>query len=124
MYKRQQYGVLVPAIARPDPEGGYELVAGHRRHRASAVSYTHLAAGHCNKQAFRSLDDFDIMYSKVIVHRDGNQCAQAVVRICLLYTSFCKQFQKMGVAFPLVSDGIFMIEHGESGIIFTLRNCM
>ncbi len=25
---------LVPAIARPDPEGGYELVAGHRRHRA------------------------------------------------------------------------------------------
>ena len=39
------------------------------------------AAGHCNKQAFRSLDDFDIMYSKVIVHRDGNQCAQAVVRI-------------------------------------------
>ena len=38
----KQYGVLVPAIARPDPEGGYELVAGHRRHRASAVSYTHL----------------------------------------------------------------------------------
>ena len=26
----RQYGVLVPAIARPDPEGGYELVAGHR----------------------------------------------------------------------------------------------
>ena len=26
----KQYGVLVPAIARPDPEGGYELVAGHR----------------------------------------------------------------------------------------------
>ena len=24
----KQYGVLVPAIARPDPEGGYELVAG------------------------------------------------------------------------------------------------
>ena len=24
----RQYGVLVPAIARPDPEGGYELVAG------------------------------------------------------------------------------------------------
>ena len=28
----RQYGILVPAIARPDPEGGYELVAGHRRH--------------------------------------------------------------------------------------------
>ena len=34
----KQYGVLVPAIARPDPEGGYELVAGHRRHRASQLA--------------------------------------------------------------------------------------
>ena len=34
----EQYGVLVPAIARPDPEGGYELVAGHRRHRASELA--------------------------------------------------------------------------------------
>ena len=31
----REYGVLVPAIARPDPNGGYELIAGHRRHRAS-----------------------------------------------------------------------------------------
>ena len=34
----RQYGVLVPAIARPDPSGGYELVAGHRRHRASQLA--------------------------------------------------------------------------------------
>ena len=34
----RQYGVLVPAIARPDPEGGYELIAGHRRHRASELA--------------------------------------------------------------------------------------
>ena len=34
----RQYGVLVPAIARPDPSGGYELVAGHRRHRASEIA--------------------------------------------------------------------------------------
>ena len=34
----KQYGVLVPAIARPDPNGGYELVAGHRRHRASELA--------------------------------------------------------------------------------------
>ena len=32
------YGVLVPAIARPREEGGYELVAGHRRHRASLLA--------------------------------------------------------------------------------------
>ena len=30
-----QFGVLAPALARPRPEGGYELVAGHRRMRAS-----------------------------------------------------------------------------------------
>ena len=34
----RQYGVLVPAIARPDPNGGYELVARHRRHRASELA--------------------------------------------------------------------------------------
>lgn len=34
----KQYGVLVPAIARPDPNGGYTLIAGHRRHRASELS--------------------------------------------------------------------------------------
>ncbi|WP_461815884.1 ParB/RepB/Spo0J family partition protein [Faecalimonas sp.] len=34
----KQYGVLVPAIARPDPNGGYEMVAGHRRHRASELA--------------------------------------------------------------------------------------
>lgn len=34
----KQYGVLVPAIARPRDKGGYELVAGHRRHRASELA--------------------------------------------------------------------------------------
>lgn len=34
----RQYGVLVPAIARPRGEGGYELIAGHRRHRASELA--------------------------------------------------------------------------------------
>ncbi len=29
-----RFGVLSPAIARPFPDGGYELVAGHRRHHA------------------------------------------------------------------------------------------
>ena len=34
----REYGVLVPAIARPDPDGGYELIAGHRRHYASKLA--------------------------------------------------------------------------------------
>ena len=29
-----RFGVLSPVIARPSPDGGYELVAGHRRHHA------------------------------------------------------------------------------------------
>ena len=33
-----QYGVLVPAIARSDLDGDYELVAGHRRHHASEIA--------------------------------------------------------------------------------------
>lgn len=34
----KRYGVLVPAIARPRNEGGYELVAGHRRKRACELA--------------------------------------------------------------------------------------
>lgn len=33
-----QFGVLAPALACPRPEGGYELVAGHRRMRASELA--------------------------------------------------------------------------------------
>ena len=33
-----QFGVLAPALARPRPEGEYELVAGHRRMRASELA--------------------------------------------------------------------------------------
>ena len=33
-----QFGVMMPAIARPRPEGGYELVSGHRRHHASLLA--------------------------------------------------------------------------------------
>lgn len=30
----KSYGVLLPAIVRPREEGGYEIIAGHRRHHA------------------------------------------------------------------------------------------
>lgn len=32
------YGVLTPAIARRRPEGGYELISGHRRHHAAQLA--------------------------------------------------------------------------------------
>lgn len=34
----KQYGVLVPALVRPKPEGGYEMVAGHKRLTASELA--------------------------------------------------------------------------------------
>ena len=34
----QEYGVLTPAIVRPDPDGGYEIISGHRRHHASELA--------------------------------------------------------------------------------------
>ena len=34
----KEYGVLTPAIARPDPDGGYEIISGHRRHHASGLA--------------------------------------------------------------------------------------
>lgn len=33
----KQYGVLVPTIARPRSQGGYEILSGHRRHHASII---------------------------------------------------------------------------------------
>lgn len=34
----REYGVLTPAIVRPDPYGGYEIISGHRRHHASELA--------------------------------------------------------------------------------------
>ena len=34
----RQYGVLVPAIVRPREDGGYEIVAGHRRKHGSELA--------------------------------------------------------------------------------------
>ena len=34
----KQYGVLVPTLVRPKPEGGYEMVAGHRRKKAADLA--------------------------------------------------------------------------------------
>ena len=47
-----KHGVLVPGIVRPRPEGGYEIVAGHRRKRGSE-----LAGRDTMPVIVRSLDD-------------------------------------------------------------------
>ena len=34
----REFGVLTPAICRPDGKGGYEILSGHRRHHASEIA--------------------------------------------------------------------------------------
>ena len=34
----RDFGGLTPAIVRPDPDGGYEIISGHRRHHASELA--------------------------------------------------------------------------------------
>ena len=34
----QEFGVLQPAIVRPDSDGGFEILSGHRRHHACQVA--------------------------------------------------------------------------------------
>ena len=59
----KQYGVLVPAIARPLESGGYELVSGHRRRHASEL------AGLTEMPVIvRDLDD----YAATIIMVDSN----------------------------------------------------
>jgi len=56
----EKHGVRYPAIVRPRPEGGYEIVAGHRRKRACEI------AGRSTIPAIiRDLDDDDAVLTMV-----------------------------------------------------------
>lgn len=59
----KEYGVLTPAIARPDPDGGYEIISGHRRHHASE-----LAGKETMPVIVREMDD----YAAIILMVDSN----------------------------------------------------
>ena len=59
----KEYGVLVPGIARPRPGGGYEIISGHRRKRASE-----LAGKETMPVIIRNLDDD----AAVIIMVDSN----------------------------------------------------
>lgn len=56
----KEYGVLVPAIARPLPDGKYELISGHRRKRACE-----LAGLETMPVIIRELDDDDAVIAMV-----------------------------------------------------------
>lgn len=60
----REYGVLTPAIVRPDPYGGYEIISGHRRHHASE-----LAGKETMPAIVRDMDDDD---AAIILMVDSN----------------------------------------------------
>ena len=66
----REYGVLVPGIARPRPEGGYEIIAGHRRKRASE-----LAGKETMPMIVRDLDDD----AAVIIMVDSNLQRESIL---------------------------------------------
>ena len=78
-----QYGVLVPGIVRPRPEGGYELVAGHRRKRASE-----LAGKETMPVIVRELDDDEaVLMSQarnILAQQAGEKSGMAVTRYIAL----------------------------------------
>ena len=96
----KQFGVLVPAIVRPREEGGYEIVAGHRRHRASEL------AGKTEMPAIvRDLDDDEATIIMVDTGRLGA-------------TSLYGRCQKISAAEAKPGDLIFFqgTIPGEDGI--------
>mgnify|MGYP000762665598 CR=1 FL=1 len=62
----EQYGVLSPLIARPRPEGGYEIISGHRRQHAAQL------AGLDNLPVIvRNMDDDAAMEEVMLFGRDN-----------------------------------------------------
>lgn len=59
----KEYGVLTPAIARPDPDGGYEIISGHRRMRAAE-----LAGLKTLPVIVRDMDDDNLILSYLMGH--------------------------------------------------------
>ena len=68
----RDFGVLTPAIVRTDPDGGYEIVSGHRRHRASE-----LAGKETMPAIVRDLDDD----AAIILMVDANLQRESISRV-------------------------------------------
>ena len=73
----REYGVLVPAIARPRKDGGYELISGHRRKRGCELLGLELETGDISEKILAVLELFSgfqpdyHMYEVGIRHWDG-----------------------------------------------------
>ena len=63
----KQYGVLVPAIVRPREDGGYEIVAGHRRKHGCELA--ELPALPCIVREIATISSQDRMLVRLCVNR-------------------------------------------------------
>lgn len=99
----RQYGVLVPAIARPDSEGGYELIAGHRRHRASE-----LAGRETMPVIVRDLDDDEA----TIIMVDSNLQRETILpsERAFAYKMKRDALNHQGVTSPQVGEKLLTVE--------------
>ena len=93
------FGVFTPAIVRPDPDGGYEIISGHRRHRASE-----LAGKETMPVIVRDLDDD----SAIILMVDANLQRETILPSERAYAYKMKldAIKHQGIRSDLTSDQV------------------
>lgn len=95
----KEFGVFTPAIVRPDPDGGYEIISGHRRHRASE-----LAGKETMPVIVRDLDDD----SAIILMVDANLQRETILPSERAYAYKMKldAIKHQGIRSDLTSDQV------------------
>ena len=95
----RDFGVMTPAIARPDPNGGYEIISGHRRHRASE-----LAGKETMPVIVRDLDDD----AAIILMVDANLQRETILpsERAFAYKMKLDAVKHQGARFDLTSDQV------------------
>ena len=80
----KQYGVLVPAMVRPKPEGGYEMVAGHRRKLAAELAQQTelpcLVRDLTDDEAILLMIDSNLQREKILPSEKGREIGRASCR--------------------------------------------
>lgn len=95
----RDFGVMTPAIVRPDPNGGYEIISGHRRHRASE-----LAGKETMPVIVRNLDDD----AAIILMVDANLQRETILpsERAVAYKMKLEAVKHQGARFDLTSDQV------------------
>ena len=93
----EQYGVLSPLIARPRPEGGYEIISGHRRQHAAQ-----LAGLETLPVIVRNMDD----NAAVLLMVDSNLQRESILpsERAFAYKMKLEALKKQGARSDLISD--------------------